>query len=71
MLCKVKLNFSKVKFQCAQIKLNFAPIKLNFTQIKFIFEKLKFNFPSDAKINFRDMKYISHFIYKYLKNVQL
>ena len=35
----------------------------NFTQMKFNSSKLKLTFVSNAKINFRDMKYISYKIY--------
>ena len=61
------VEFAKIKSNFAQMEFNFAKVKFNFAQMEFNFAKVKFEFSSNAKINFKDMKYISHLIYIFEK----
>ena len=57
MLCNFQVDFAHMKFNCAQIIYNWH------------FANVKLNLVSDAEINFKDMKYISHLIYMLEKRI--
>lgn len=58
-----KFNFAKVNHNFSKEKFNFAQMKFYFAQMRFYFVNVKLKFVINRKINFKDIKYISHVLY--------
>lgn len=60
---KMTLNFTKGNSHFTKVKIYFANSNINFAQITFNFSKVEYKIASETKVNFEDMKYISHLSY--------
>ena len=61
--CTHEIQYCNSEAKFYKSKIQFCTNSIQFTEMKLKFPNVKLKFASNAKINFKDMKYIFNFIY--------